>query len=102
MYTAGPVRADVAARRLDAPITASGAGITTRIVRALDDVGIEVDRISVRRPSLDDVFLNLTGHQAESKPPAGAPNGSADPDGSEGSVPNDAAVSDDEEDGEAA
>jgi ABC-2 type transport system ATP-binding protein len=68
VYTAGPVRADVAARRLDAPITASGSGITTRIVRALDDVGIEVDRIGVRRPSLDDVFLNLTGHQAESKP----------------------------------
>ncbi|HXP57184.1 MAG TPA: ATP-binding cassette domain-containing protein [Streptosporangiaceae bacterium] len=68
VYTAGPVRADAAARRLDAPITASGSGITTRIVRALDDVGIEVDRIGVRRPSLDDVFLNLTGHQAESKP----------------------------------
>ena len=68
VYTAGPVRADAAARRLDAPITASGSGITTRIVRALDDVGIEVDRIGVRRPSLDDVFLSLTGHQAESKP----------------------------------
>src|ERR1700742_4297444 len=64
MYTAGPVRADAAARRLDAPITASGSGITTRIVRALDDVGIEVDRIGVRRPSLDDVFLNLTGSGA--------------------------------------
>ena len=67
-YAAGPVRADAAARRLDAPVTASGAGLTTRIVRALDDVGIEVDRISVRRPSLDDVFLNLTGRQAEDKP----------------------------------
>ncbi len=73
MYTAGPVRADGAARRLDAPITASGAGITTRIVRALDDVGIEVDRIGVRRPSLDDVFLNLTGHQAEIKPAGARP-----------------------------
>jgi ABC-2 type transport system ATP-binding protein len=85
VYTAGPVRADAVARRLDAPVTASGAGLTTRIVRALDDVGIEVDRISVRRPSLDDVFLNLTGHQAEDPPPAGAP-----------------ADNDDEEDGEAA
>jgi ABC-2 type transport system ATP-binding protein len=80
VYTAGPVRADVVARRLDAPITASGSGITTRIVRALDDVGIEVDRIGVRRPSLDDVFLNLTGHQAESKPsdPQNAPEDSVD------------------------
>ena len=68
VYTAGPVRADAAARRLDAPITASGSGITTRIVRALDEVGIEVDRIGVRRPSLDDVFLNLTGRQPEIQP----------------------------------
>jgi ABC-2 type transport system ATP-binding protein len=95
MYTAGPVRADGAARRLDAPITASGAGITTRIVRALDDVGIEVDRIGVRRPSLDDVFLNLTGHQAEIKSADGAQPDGAQPDGAP-------ADHDDEEDGEAA
>jgi ABC-2 type transport system ATP-binding protein len=96
VYTAGPVRADVAARRLDAPITASGTGITTRIVRALDDVGIEVDRIGVRRPSLDDVFLNLTGHQAESRP-------EKHPDGSENSVPADNDDNnDDEQDGAAA
>ena len=94
MYTAGPVRADGAARRLGAPITASGAGITTRIVRALDDVGIEVDRISVRRPSLDDVFLNLTGRQAGPKP-AGGPADGAPADGA-------SADHDDEEDGEAA
>ena len=75
LYTAGPVRADAAARRLDAPVSASGGGITTRIVRALDDVGIEVDRIGVRRPSLDDVFLTLTGHQADRGPSAGHPGG---------------------------
>lgn len=51
-----------------------GTGITTRIVRALDDAGIEVDRIGVRRPSLDDVFLSLTGHQAAAAPP---PDGAA-------------------------
>jgi ABC-2 type transport system ATP-binding protein len=99
VYTAGPVRADAASRRLDAPITASGDGITTRIVRALDDVGIEVDRIGVRRPSLDDVFLNLTGHQAQSKPPASGQGGP------QGSVPvnnGGADPEDDEQDGEAA
>jgi ABC-2 type transport system ATP-binding protein len=96
VYTAGPVRADAAARRLDAPITASGTGITTRIVRALDDVGIEVDRIGVRRPSLDDVFLNLTGHQAESKPRMHS-------NGSDNSVPIDNDDNtDDEQDGAAA
>ena len=73
LHTAGPVRADAAALRLDAPVSASGGGITTRIVRALDDVGIEVDRIGVRRPSLDDVFLTLTGHQAGRGPSAGHP-----------------------------
>jgi ABC-2 type transport system ATP-binding protein len=72
-HTAGPVYADAATQRLEAPVSANGTGITTRIVRALDDAGIEVDRIGVRRPSLDDVFLSLTGHQAAGAPPADGP-----------------------------
>jgi ABC-2 type transport system ATP-binding protein len=70
-HTAGPVYTDVTALRLEAPVSASGAGLTTRIVRALDEAGIEVDRIGVRRPSLDDVFLTLTGHQDAGLPSAG-------------------------------
>ena len=31
-------------------------------VRALDDAGVTIDDIAVRRPTLDDVFLALTGH----------------------------------------
>jgi len=31
-------------------------------VRRLDDAGIKVVDITLRRPSLDDVFLSLTGH----------------------------------------
>jgi len=34
------------------------------IVRSLDDAGIEVSELSLRLPSLDDVFLALTGHRA--------------------------------------
>jgi ABC-2 type transport system ATP-binding protein len=34
-------------------------------VRALDDHGVEIDDIAIRRPTLDDVFLALTGHAAE-------------------------------------
>jgi ABC-2 type transport system ATP-binding protein len=34
------------------------------VVRALDDAGIEVADIGLRRPTLDDVFLRLTGHRA--------------------------------------
>jgi ABC-2 type transport system ATP-binding protein len=62
-YAAGPARADADARRVDAPVTAGG-GVTTQVVRALDAAGIAVDRIGVRRPSLDDVFLSLTGQAA--------------------------------------
>jgi oleandomycin transport system ATP-binding protein len=34
-------------------------------VRQLDDAGIAVDDLSLRRPSLDEVFLAITGHVAE-------------------------------------
>jgi ABC-2 type transport system ATP-binding protein len=34
------------------------------IVRDLDAAGVLLDDLSVRRPSLDDVFLILTGHAA--------------------------------------
>jgi oleandomycin transport system ATP-binding protein len=34
-------------------------------VRRLDDAGIVVDDLSLRRPSLDEVFLAVTGHVAE-------------------------------------
>lgn len=34
-------------------------------VRRLDDAGIEVQDIGIRRPTLDDAFLAMTGHAAE-------------------------------------
>ncbi|ESU51055.1 putative ABC transporter ATP-binding protein [Streptomyces sp. HCCB10043] len=34
----------------------------TEVVRSLQDDGIAVEDIGLRRPSLDDVFLRLTGH----------------------------------------
>ncbi|MGN5635191.1 ATP-binding cassette domain-containing protein [Streptomyces sp. AC154] len=34
----------------------------TRTVRALAEAGIEAEDIAVRRPTLDEVFLSLTGH----------------------------------------
>ena len=34
----------------------------------LDAAGLEIDDLSVRRPTLDDVFLTLTGHAAERAP----------------------------------
>jgi oleandomycin transport system ATP-binding protein len=40
-------------------------------VRRLDEAGIAVDDLSLRRPSLDEVFLAVTGHLAEEDPQAG-------------------------------
>jgi oleandomycin transport system ATP-binding protein len=36
-----------------------------RVVLRLDEAGVPVDDLSLRRPSLDEVFLGLTGHAAE-------------------------------------
>jgi ABC-2 type transport system ATP-binding protein len=40
-------------------------GAIVEAVRRLDDAGIGVDDIGLKRPTLDDVFLTLTGHAAE-------------------------------------
>jgi ABC-2 type transport system ATP-binding protein len=34
-------------------------------IRRLDSAGVEVEDVAVRRPTLDDVFMTLTGHVAE-------------------------------------
>jgi ABC-2 type transport system ATP-binding protein len=52
----GSLRVPVAERR----------GTIAEAVRRLDDAGIAIDDISVSTPTLDDVFLNLTGRSAES------------------------------------
>ena len=41
------------------------SGMIVAAVRALDDAGIAVDDVGLRRPTLDDVFLRLTGRMAE-------------------------------------
>ncbi len=42
-----------------------GAKALVQVLRDLDDAGIAIDDIGLRRPTLDDVFLALTGHAAE-------------------------------------
>jgi ABC-2 type transport system ATP-binding protein len=39
-----------------------GARLLPIVVRALDDAGVPVEDIALRRPTLDEVFLELTGH----------------------------------------
>ena len=41
------------------------SGVVAEIIRALDAGGVTVADLSFRQPSLDDVFLALTGHAAE-------------------------------------
>jgi ABC-2 type transport system ATP-binding protein len=43
-----------------------GARILIDVLRMLDTNGVEPETLAVREPSLDDVFLALTGHRAES------------------------------------
>ncbi|MCL3996107.1 ATP-binding cassette domain-containing protein [Streptomyces lavenduligriseus] len=52
-------------RRLTVPVS-GGAKLLAEIIRELDTRGIGIDDIGLRRPTLDDVFLSLTGHAAES------------------------------------
>lgn len=58
-------RLDPAAGRLTLAVSAGPLAITTA-VRALGELGIEVDDIGLRRPTLDEVFLAVTGAPAES------------------------------------
>jgi ABC-2 type transport system ATP-binding protein len=43
----------------------SRSGAIAEAVRRLDEAGVGIDDIALRRPTLDDVFLALTGHAAE-------------------------------------
>ncbi len=45
-----------------------GVNTLTTVVKRLDEAGIPLADISLRRPSLDDVFFAVTGHGAASKP----------------------------------
>jgi ABC-2 type transport system ATP-binding protein len=46
-----------------------GAGAIAEAVRRLDDASVPIADIALRRPTLDDVFMNLTGHAAEEEIP---------------------------------
>ena len=49
----------------------SGSGVLPDVVRRLDDAGIDIHDLALRRPTLDDVFMTLTGSKAEEEPPEG-------------------------------
>ena len=54
---------DADARRISAPVGDRVAGLT-KVIRGLDGAGLRAEDIGLRRPTLDEVFLRLTGHRA--------------------------------------
>ena len=62
---AAPSAIDAGSRRLAVPV-ADGTDQLVDVVRALDRHGIEVDDVALRRPTLDEVFLTLTGQPLQS------------------------------------
>jgi daunorubicin resistance ABC transporter ATP-binding subunit len=64
VFATGPITPDLEAQRLSVPVDAA-EGLTTRVVRALDAAGVQVNDVTIERASLDDVFMSLTGRPAE-------------------------------------
>lgn len=73
---AGEVQVDMERRHVTVPVS-KGTRILAELVRELDAARVDLDDLALRRPTLDDVFLTLTGHVAE------ATDGSAGNEGSE-------------------
>jgi daunorubicin resistance ABC transporter ATP-binding subunit len=61
-FATGGIQPDEDGRRLSVPVAAA-EGLTTQVVRALDQAEVPVNDVTMQRASLDDVFLALTGHK---------------------------------------
>jgi ABC-2 type transport system ATP-binding protein len=57
----GEARIDQHTRRVTVPSDGGSKRLAT-VIREFDEAGIAIDDIGLRRPTLDDVFLSLTGH----------------------------------------
>ncbi|USQ82705.1 ATP-binding cassette domain-containing protein [Streptomyces phaeoluteigriseus] len=60
------VSVDPDRRLLSAPVTDRMAALSA-VVRALEEAGIQAEDVALRRPTLDEVFLHLTGHDDRTK-----------------------------------
>lgn len=64
--SSGVVRVQDATSDLSAPVS-HGVDALRHVLRDLETQGIEIIDIGLRRPTLDDVFMKLTGHDAEAR-----------------------------------
>jgi len=62
--TGSEAEVDVDRRRVSGPIRDRMAALVEAL-RACEETGLEVEDISLRRPTLDEAFLHLTGHRTE-------------------------------------
>jgi ABC-2 type transport system ATP-binding protein len=73
--TASPPRIDAGGRRVSA-LARGGPAALAAVIGCLEDAGIAVDEIGLRRPTLDEVFLTFTGDEAPTPTEVGLVNGS--------------------------
>jgi ABC-2 type transport system ATP-binding protein len=59
----GPLRVHTDDGEVSAPVS-HGVDALRTVLRDLEDRGVELLDIGLRRPTLDDVFMELTGHEA--------------------------------------
>ena len=69
----GEPQADEETGMVSVGVGGRGSDALIEAVRGLDGAGVPIRGLTLRRPSLDDVFLALTGHAAEEEDEAGPP-----------------------------
>jgi ABC-2 type transport system ATP-binding protein len=61
----GGTQLDKRTGTINIPVKADGPDVMAEAIRRLDAEGIKLEDLALRRPTLDDVFMTLTGHGAE-------------------------------------
>ena len=63
---------EAATRRVKVAVGSRGSTALVEAVRRLDAAGVVTEDLALHRPSLDDVFLAVTGHATEATPETGS------------------------------